>query len=486
MILAKSTKGITVSKKEQGTHIIESKKPAYIKIAQDLASKIESGEYAEGALLVSERMLGVEYGVSTIVANKALNILAQQGLITKMPRKGSVVSAGKSFKAKPIKKSKKIIINAVHIPKDIQERQAEFCKLLTGKFANIEIEYKYSSFKSAREIEFLPDADIYISFERDIAEFELSSRLLPLDDVVNKINLSDYFPQPFKECKMGTAISAVPINFNASVLYCNERLLKALPFEADLNNLTWDSFLHICKQIKLQKPECFPMGFFDFTSGWWENFFFSFGLSIMKEDRFEVDVFGERGMQAVNVMRQLKRYDLSENLTIRKDTMDLLNNDKVAFLICNPRLLAELADSSKWCFAQIPQGLCASSAGNSFVASINIESQNIKEAKDILSFFLSKKFQLWLGKERGIAPVHKEALLRSYGNSKYQAICEASKTAKMVPNNIEYWCVHQELAKAINNLVHSDVDPKEIELEINNMLYAQCQKWRSAQMFGIS
>ncbi len=67
-------------------------KPRYQAVAELIGCKIASGGYGEGALLESERELARSFGVSTIVINRAMSLLAAEGLVKKIPRKGNVVA----------------------------------------------------------------------------------------------------------------------------------------------------------------------------------------------------------------------------------------------------------------------------------------------------------------------------------------------------------------------------------------------------------
>lgn len=61
-------------------------------IAEDVRSRIESGELAAGARLASEEELAERYGVSRHTAHRALNELQRQGLLVRQRRWGTVVA----------------------------------------------------------------------------------------------------------------------------------------------------------------------------------------------------------------------------------------------------------------------------------------------------------------------------------------------------------------------------------------------------------
>ncbi len=73
----------------------ESSIPLYIQIMELLEKQIESGEYAVGSRLPSERELAERCAVSRMTARQALRALAQKGLTQSSVGKGTYVSAPK-------------------------------------------------------------------------------------------------------------------------------------------------------------------------------------------------------------------------------------------------------------------------------------------------------------------------------------------------------------------------------------------------------
>ncbi|WP_238916782.1 GntR family transcriptional regulator [Clostridium sp. YIM B02555] len=65
--------------------------PLYQKLYNSLYDKIVSGEYSEGEKLPTEKELAAQFNVSNITSKKALEMLADNGLITRVPGKGSFV-----------------------------------------------------------------------------------------------------------------------------------------------------------------------------------------------------------------------------------------------------------------------------------------------------------------------------------------------------------------------------------------------------------
>jgi GntR family transcriptional regulator len=64
---------------------------AYLRVADDIASRIASGELAPSARLRSERDLAEYYGVSYGTVRRAMQVLRDRGLITTIHGRGTFV-----------------------------------------------------------------------------------------------------------------------------------------------------------------------------------------------------------------------------------------------------------------------------------------------------------------------------------------------------------------------------------------------------------
>jgi GntR family transcriptional regulator len=65
----------------------------YVQLAEDLAKRIELGEFHVGARLPSEAELARDYGTAKMTVRRALEILRERGLIRTLHGRGSVVIA---------------------------------------------------------------------------------------------------------------------------------------------------------------------------------------------------------------------------------------------------------------------------------------------------------------------------------------------------------------------------------------------------------
>ena len=66
--------------------------PLYHQIFLQLRGEIATGERAVGSRLPTEQELSASFGVSRITARRALDVLAQAGLVARRQRVGSIVT----------------------------------------------------------------------------------------------------------------------------------------------------------------------------------------------------------------------------------------------------------------------------------------------------------------------------------------------------------------------------------------------------------
>lgn len=68
---------------------------AYVRVADDIAARIASGELAAGARLRSERDLAEYYEVAYGTVRRAMAVLRERGLISTVQGRGTFVTAPK-------------------------------------------------------------------------------------------------------------------------------------------------------------------------------------------------------------------------------------------------------------------------------------------------------------------------------------------------------------------------------------------------------
>ncbi|WP_318210731.1 MULTISPECIES: GntR family transcriptional regulator [unclassified Streptomyces] len=70
----------------------QSARPLYMQLAEVIAAKIETGEYAPDRMIPTPARLAEEYGIAVLTARRAMRELRERGLIITVPGKGSFVT----------------------------------------------------------------------------------------------------------------------------------------------------------------------------------------------------------------------------------------------------------------------------------------------------------------------------------------------------------------------------------------------------------
>jgi len=65
----------------------------YMRVAEDIAARIASGELKPGSRLRAERELAEHYGVAYGTVRRAMEVLRERGVITTIHGRGTFVSA---------------------------------------------------------------------------------------------------------------------------------------------------------------------------------------------------------------------------------------------------------------------------------------------------------------------------------------------------------------------------------------------------------
>jgi GntR family transcriptional regulator len=65
---------------------------AYMRMANDIESRMKSGELRPGARLLPERELATYYGVAYLTVRRAMKVLRERGLINTMHGRGTFVA----------------------------------------------------------------------------------------------------------------------------------------------------------------------------------------------------------------------------------------------------------------------------------------------------------------------------------------------------------------------------------------------------------
>lgn len=111
----------------------QSELPIYAQIKEQVKEQILNGEIAEGEVLPSIRKLAKEIGVSVITTTRAYNDLEEEGYITAVQGKGSVVLSkeNKLLKEKYLMRIEQGLTTAVETAKRIEMKEEALHDLIS-------------------------------------------------------------------------------------------------------------------------------------------------------------------------------------------------------------------------------------------------------------------------------------------------------------------------------------------------------------------
>ncbi|MFZ5646579.1 MAG: GntR family transcriptional regulator [Bacillota bacterium] len=209
--------------------------PPYFQLAQILEQKILSGEFKPGDSLPSENDLGKEYNLSRMTVRKCLNILAERGLVSAHPGRGTFVSRptldravftiddfSKEMLRRGLKPEARLM--AVHVLKASgeiaeklelkdSEKVLYFCRLLLADNMPMALERKYMRFNKGRPI--LENELQYKAFSEVIS---LHNEVLP---VRSRMLMRASMAQP-EDASMLQVPSGSPVLCLEQHLYAND------------------------------------------------------------------------------------------------------------------------------------------------------------------------------------------------------------------------------------------------------------------------
>ncbi len=458
--------------------ITQVKLPKYVTVAQAILSEIESGKYPENTVLPPERKLAERFKVSSIVVNKALNLLHTENRIEKIQGKGNFVrstgSVGNQEKTQ-------ITIESAIYPSEVRERKDEMLGLLGGKFPENDFDVKIDAIS---DLELNPDkdSDIYVVSDFQYPDLCQARMLLPLGVANAKPkSLERCFPQIANYSKFDRHYYGMPFNYNAVGLYCNNTLLD--DYKLKTGKLSWQDFMDICREIKKKDPELIPLGFFNFPGCWWENLFATHGLEIIRKDAYGTEVFSPEGRKIIQMIREMLAEGLAIDLTARgiENVREMFHENRVAFTIGGIRFRKMLELDENWKIRELPYKTCNTSMAHGFLFCINRQTHNQDACRNIISFLASEKFQSWVGQENSSCPAQAaaaETTLKEVPN--LFEITRKSTVLPAIPGKGKIWdVIDNGLRRIFNNYEIID----DVAEEIDELLY-QKSRWRMAVLMG--
>ena len=151
--------------------------PIYAQVAFDMASKIASGEVAEGVRFTGRSLTSSRYGVSTETIRRAMWLLADMGVLEIRQNVGAVVKSRKraaDYVERARTDSDRAILSS-HLRELVEQRDRLNQEIQETFQKIIDLEERFRSSDCLRTYEFILDTDSY-AVGRDLAGLQFRQR----------------------------------------------------------------------------------------------------------------------------------------------------------------------------------------------------------------------------------------------------------------------------------------------------------------------
>lgn len=209
-------------------------------VANRIETMIESGEFAEGSRLPSQRDLSTDFGVSRTSVREALSLLEASGLLRTEPGRGTFVRGERRKKSWPPQRSRPsngAPFIAVGFPTDSNYSKLDVCRFRhliegqSGRLAAMRIKDE--------QIEML---------ERNLNTFKSQTRSMELDASATT---------DFEFHQLIVQFSGVPL-FTDLHLACRELVMQAVKIPRSQYNRAWEPVVEherILEALKRRDPD---------------------------------------------------------------------------------------------------------------------------------------------------------------------------------------------------------------------------------------
>ena len=253
-------------------------------ICADICTNLAIGERLPATLEICSR-----YDVSEITIKKALTFLAEQGIVKRAPRRGTVLCRKIDPESTPVQKSKTVVnvlaIKGWKFADAIKGIAENFCRENPGiKF--IFTDQHEADYRSTLQKK---DFDIVLANTLNMRELisseDLKAKFRPLNNLKNfAVKPDEYFPNTLKWCEDQGDLLALPLTFSTIMTFINKNYPGLNPQDIS-HDMTVDEFKEFLLSHQPDANAEFPYPFYIFYS-WnrWPIVLRSFGGSLFSED----------------------------------------------------------------------------------------------------------------------------------------------------------------------------------------------------------
>lgn len=360
-----------------------------------ILEQLENGSISAGDKLDGARETARKTGVCFAKVQQAIDLLARDGVLESISRKGTFVQ--KNWASRILPDNLKILNPELKwVPRLKEMLAAEIPDLRTCVgFEKAAFEIKNTWEVEAEQDEFM---DLKEIFEQAYPDASL------------------FYSHPFKSFYCGKRLIGVPIIFSPRIMFYNPKILKEHGCTEPKQGWTWDEFIASIKKLKTKLPpeniiNWIPKPFF------FMNFIFRAGGGLISTDENNTVLLDHpntiRGLELFNDLRTLLGYPKNG---VFENSM-LFREAKAAFHISTRQITPILNDSAlkTWNVIHLPliPGGADITAQATDLLCIRKSCTDTETAVKLVSIMLSENFQDYLGKLKYGIPVRKSSALKS-------------------------------------------------------------------------
>lgn len=250
------------------------------------------------------------------------------------------------------------------------------------------------------------------------------SQALPLDDYIKK-NKFDIVPfgAAIEQVKIDGKIFALPTTKVAFVLYYNKTLFNKLNIPEPKQDMTWDEYVALSKQVSRGEGKDKIWG--SFMHAWehfWEMPALQQGKTVLDDDLTEF----KKAMQLRIQMENIDKSEMTwmENISTKAHHRDMFAAGNTAMIVAGPWMVGILADFKKQGKinfeydmappphpAGVPAGTTHGGVGSMCISK---NSENIDDAWSFISYYTGVKGSMITAKNKQLPAYTNDEIIKAY------------------------------------------------------------------------
>ena len=281
----------------------------YIKIANAICTNICKGLQVGDRLPTTQEICSL-YDVSEITIKKALTFLAEQGIVKRAPRRGTILC--KKIDAKSFLVKKNVTILNVLSIQDWKFASAiqKIAENYNKENPDVKLKFIEKHEANYRDTVVKDNFDLILANTLAMREFitdeELKDKFQPVEKLKNfSVDAEKYFNNILKWCRNDEGLMALPLTFSTIMTFVNKNY-PGLDADEMAHDMTFDEFREFLTTHQPGLDAEFPYPFYIFYS-WnrWPIVLKSFGGSLFSEDGQRCLLDSDETIAALSYLREI-------------------------------------------------------------------------------------------------------------------------------------------------------------------------------------